>query len=71
MKKAYKLQNIHCANCASKIEDEINKLPEVESASIAFMTQRLVLEGESHEQLLPKIEKIIKKIERDGGIIYG
>ena len=45
MKRSLKLEGLCCANCAAKIEDGINALPLVESAKVAFMTERLVLQA--------------------------
>ena len=33
------LENLNCANCASKIEAKINKLPQTESAVFTFTTK--------------------------------
>ncbi len=67
MKKAYKLQNLGCANCAAKMEAGIAKLPGVAHASVAFMTQRLVIEAEAERfpALLDEAQAIISKIEPD------
>jgi len=43
MKKKFKLQDLDCANCAAKMEDAINKMPEVESATVSFMMQKLTI----------------------------
>ena len=42
MKKAFKLQDLGCANCAAKMEAGIAKLPGVTNATVSFMTVRLV-----------------------------
>jgi copper chaperone CopZ len=34
MKKIYKLENLECASCASKMEDGIRSLPGVETVSV-------------------------------------
>lgn len=67
MKKTYILENLGCAHCAAKMEEAIGKLDGVENASVAFMTRKLVVEGkeEIFSDILPKIEKIVKKIEPD------
>ena len=39
MRKAFKLQDLDCANCAAKMEDAIRKLDGVQDVSISFMTQ--------------------------------
>lgn len=67
MKKTYILENLDCAHCAAKIEEAVGRLDGVESASVAFMTGKMVVEGpeEIFEDILPKIEKAAKKIEPD------
>ena len=41
MRKAFKLQDLDCANCAAKMENAIKNIEGVKSASISFMTQKL------------------------------
>lgn len=41
MKKTYVLDEIDCANCASKLENAISKIDGVNSASINFFAQKL------------------------------
>ena len=50
MKKIIKLEGLCCANCAAKIEEGVKKLNGVNSASLSFMTQRLVIEAEDGEE---------------------
>lgn len=50
MKKVIKLEGLCCANCAAKIEEGVKKLDGVKSASLSFMTQRLVIEAEDGEE---------------------
>lgn len=40
MKKKFKINNLDCANCANKMEEEINKLDGVNEASISFVMQK-------------------------------
>ena len=46
MKKTFRLRDLDCANCAAKMENAINKLDGVQSATVSFMTQRLTLEAD-------------------------
>ena len=62
-KKIYYLENLHCAHCAAQIEDKINKLPQVESASLVFATGQLHVEAPSHEGLFPIMEAIVHDVE--------
>lgn len=67
MKKTFRLEGLGCANCAAKMEREINKIDGVQSATVNFITTKMVIEGddEKMEAIVPAAEKIIKKIEPD------
>ncbi|ACL74622.1 heavy-metal-associated domain-containing protein [Ruminiclostridium cellulolyticum] len=67
MKKIYRLNDLGCANCASKMEREINKLEGVNSATVNFISQKLIIDvvDESFEDIMTSVQKIIKKIEPD------
>ena len=69
MKKIVKIEGLCCANCAAKIEDGIKKISGVTSASLSFMTQRLVMEVEDgkEEQVMEAAIKIKEKIEPEAG----
>jgi cation transport ATPase len=65
MKKKFILNGLECANCAAKIEHAVNKLDGVKEATVNFMTQKLVIEGEDEKMptIMQEAEKIVKKIE--------
>ena len=65
MKKIVKLEGLCCANCAAKIEDGVKKLPGVKTASLSFMTQRLVMEVEDgrEDEVIEAARKVADKIE--------
>lgn len=67
MKKTYLLEGLCCANCAAKIEKGISDIDGVTSASVSFLTTKLVFEGEEDkmEDIVKKAKKIVKKIEPD------
>ena len=71
MQKSYKLENLCCAHCAANMEHAIKKISGVNSATIAFMTQKLILEAE--EENFPAIleggKKAIRKVEPDCKLI--
>lgn len=46
MKKTFKMQDLDCANCAAKMENAIRKIAGVQSASVNFMTQKLIIEAD-------------------------
>lgn len=59
----YKLKGLDCANCANKMEIEINKLDNVETATVNFNTKTLLIEFKDDNNDIKIIEKLIKKIE--------
>ena len=67
MKKTCKLTGLDCANCAAQLENEIQKIEGIESASISFMTERMVLEftEENEKETMKKVKKVIKREEPD------
>jgi len=67
MKKAFRLEGLGCANCAAKMEDKISKLDGVSSATVNFMTTKLVIEGDDDKMagILEHTKNIINKLEPD------
>ena len=71
MKKIYRLEDLDCAHCAAKMENAIAKLEGVQSVTVNFMAQKLILEAEDDrfESILEQAVKICKKIEPDCRIV--
>lgn len=67
MRKSFKLQDLDCANCAAKMENAINKLDGVQSATVSFMTQRLTLEADDarFDEVLKEAVRVCRKVEPD------
>ena len=67
MKNKFKIKGLDCANCAAKLENEIQKVEGVNEASISFMTERLIIECEENKkrEVMDKVKKVIKKEEPD------
>ena len=65
MKKIIKLEGLSCANCAAKIEEGVKKLDGVNSASLSFMTQRLIMEVEDgrEDELVEAARAVAAKVE--------
>ena len=59
----YLLENLGCAHCAAKMEEQIRQLPGVRDASITFATKQLRITAEDADSLLPKIRKVCSSIE--------
>ena len=66
-KLKFKIEGLDCANCANELEESINALDGIASASISFMTERMVIETETNDtdKLIEDIKKVIKKSEPD------
>ena len=65
MKKTYKIE-VDCANCAAKVEAAVGKLDGVNRVTVNFLTQKLTIETDGDpDALLPQIEKLGKKADRD------
>ena len=67
MKKKFKLQDLDCANCAAKIERGVAAIDGVSSATVNFLTTKLIFEAEEDnlEEVVKKAKKVIRKIEPD------
>lgn len=62
------LKGLVCANCTNKIENKVGSLPEVREAIVNFATSTLIItlnEGISSDEIITKVEKIVKAIEPD------
>lgn len=71
MKKVFKLQDLDCANCAKKMEDAINKLDGVDSATVSFISQKLTITADDarFDDIMKQVAKECKKVEPDCTII--
>ena len=67
MKKTIRLQDLDCANCASKIENAIRKLDGVTDVKVNFMGQKMIVEApdDRFSEVLAEAKKVANKIESD------
>ena len=71
MKKTYKIE-VDCANCASLMEDAAKKTAGVKTATVNFMTQKMIVEFEDGQEpgtVMQEVYKNCKKVE-DDCVIY-
>lgn len=71
MKKTYKIE-VDCANCANLMEDAAKKTAGVKTATVNFMTQKMIVEFEDGQELgtvMQEVYKNCKKVE-DDCVIY-
>ena len=67
MKKTYKIE-VDCANCANLMEDAARKTAGVQSATVNFMTQKMVVEfadSQTPAEVMPNVLSACKKVEPD------
>ncbi len=71
MRKSFKLDEIDCANCARKLQDELAELDGVKSVSVNFMTQKLTLEADDAEfdDVLERVVDFTADVEPDCEIL--
>ena len=67
MTKTFLLDEIDCPNCAAKAEANVLKIKGVESASLSFLTQKLIVTANDDifESLIEDIKKAVRKVEPD------
>lgn len=67
MKKTYKIE-VDCANCANLMEDAARKTEGVASATVNFMTKKMIVEfedGKDSKEVMKNVLKACKKVEPD------
>ena len=71
MKKTFKLEDLDCALCASKMEDAIKKIDGVNDATVSFMAQKMTLDADDarFDEIVKNVVKVCKKVEPDCRII--
>lgn len=65
-KKALALLGLSCANCSSKIQEQVSKVKGVKNAHVDFSTGKLIIEVEDKynlERITKEATEIVKKIE--------
>lgn len=65
MKKRFAMTDLDCANCAAKMETAIRKIDGVESATVSFMTQKLIIEADDSrfDEIMKEVVAVCKKVE--------
>ncbi len=67
MRKTYVLDEIDCANCAAKLENAIKKVEGVNTATVNFFAQKLIIDidDDKFDAVMQDVLKVCKKIEPD------
>ncbi len=67
MKKTYKIE-VDCANCANLMEDAARKTAGVQTATVNFMTQKMIVdfaEGQDAKTVMQGVLAACKRVEPD------
>ena len=67
MKKAFKLEDLDCANCAAKMERSVAKIDGVQSVNVSFIAQKMTIEAD--DERFEEIIRTCKKVEPDCKIV--
>ena len=72
MIKIFKIEDLECAHCAAKMQDAIQKLEGVHSATVSFLAEKITvdIDDDKAEGIGETINRICKKIEPDCNVIY-
>lgn len=71
MQKIFEVKGIDCANCAAKLEKNINKIKGVNSAIVSFATSKLMIDADDDvfESVLEEAAALTAKLEPDWEIV--
>ena len=61
--RTYDIQGLDCAACATKVEDAIKAMPEVEEAVLVYATGQLRVTARSYDGLTAKMQAVTDKVE--------
>ena len=67
MKKTYKIE-VDCANCANLMEEAARQTSGVKTATVNFMTQKMIVEfeeGQEPQAVMKNVYDACKKVESD------
>ena len=66
MKKVYKIE-VDCAVCAGKIQDAVAKVEGVNSCTVNFMTQKMIIDinDDKFDEVFKQAVKTAKRVEPD------
>ena len=71
MKRSFAMQDLDCANCAAKMEAAIKKIEGVNSCSVNFFAQKLVLDADDSrfDDILKLADQAIRRVDPDCRLI--
>ena len=71
MKRIFRMQDLDCANCAAKMERKIAKIEGVQSVTVNFLAQKLILEADDAkwDEILAEVDSAVRKVDPDCRVI--
>ena len=71
MKKVLMMDNLDCANCAAKMQENVKKIDGVEDCSVSFMSQKmtLVYDETKEKEIFKAVQKAVRKVDPDCSVI--
>lgn len=71
MKKSFVVEELECAHCAAKMEEAIAKLEGVNSVTVNFLAQKMILDADEakFDEIVKQAAAICKKIEPDCNVV--
>lgn len=63
------IENLDCANCARKIEEELKKEKVLTDVSVNFSTSSITFKSSDQEKAIKRISEVVKKVEPDAQLI--
>ena len=71
MKKTFNMVDVDCAHCAAKMEDGIKKIPGVNSATVNFLAQKLIIDADDarFDEIMKEALKVCHKVDPDCDIV--
>lgn len=66
MKKVVRIKNLDCANCAMALERAVSKIDGVNSVSVSFIGEKMILDyDENKSGVFESVKATAKKLEPD------
>ena len=71
MRRIFKVENVDCANCALKMQNNILKIEGISNATLNFLTQRLTVEFEDKKlsTIIDELQTACRKVDRAVNVI--
>ena len=64
MKITYRIEELDCAHCAAKIENEISKIAGIQKANVNYLSEKIIIvASEEIPGLFEKVKAIAEKTE--------